>query len=59
MSDSPTNPIPVNVTPVSNTTTIGSQYGTSAAPLASGARVSTPFNPIPTSPTPITPVRRK
>lgn len=55
-----TNPTPVVVTPVSNTTTIGTQTGTAAAPLASGARVNFGnIGQIPRTPTPITPVRRK
>ena len=60
MADNQTNPQPVTVTPVSNTTTIGSQTGTAAAPLASGARANFgPIGSIPRTPTPITPVRRR
>jgi len=60
MAENQTNPQPVTVTPFSNTTSIGSQTGTAAAPLASGARANFGrIGGIPTSPTPITPVRRK
>jgi hypothetical protein len=54
-----TNPESVVITPVSNTTTIGSQTG--QVPLAGGARVQMPsgMGRIPTSPTPITPVGRR
>lgn len=60
MAENQTNPQDVTITPVSNTTTIGSATGTSGAPLASGARANFgPIGRIPTTPTPITPVRRK
>lgn len=59
MAENQTNPEAVVITPVSNTTTMGTSCGSSAAPLASGARVTTAPGRIPTSPTPITPVRRK
>jgi hypothetical protein len=60
MAENQTNPQPVEVTPVQNTNPIGSQSGTSAAPLASGARANFGrIGQIPTSPTPITPARRK
>lgn len=60
MADNQTNPQPVSITPVSNTTTIGSQTGTAAAPLASGSRANFGrIGSLPTTPTPITPVRRK
>lgn len=56
----PTNPQPVEVTPVSNVTSIGSQMGTSSAPLASGARSNFGrIGNIPSAPTPIVPIRRK
>jgi hypothetical protein len=59
MAENQTNPAPVVITPVSNTTTMGTSSGSSAAPLASGARVATAPGRIPTTPTPITSVRRK
>jgi hypothetical protein len=60
MAENQTNPQPVSVTPVENTQPIGSQSGTSAAPLASGARPNFgSIGRLPTTATPITPVRRK
>jgi hypothetical protein len=56
--DSPTIPQPVSVTPVAPTT-LGTQTGTAAAPLAgTGNRVSFgTIGRLPTQATPITPVR--
>lgn len=55
-----TDPQAVVVTPVQNTQPIGSQSGTAAAPLAGGARANFGrIGGIPSTPTPITPIRRK
>lgn len=60
MADNQTNPQPVSVEAVQNTSPMSNQVGTAAAPLASGARANFGrIGQIPTSPTPITPVRRK
>lgn len=53
-----TNPNSISVTTVQNVVPSGSQSGTAAAPLASGARVNFgTLGQLPTRPTPITPVR--
>lgn len=58
MADNQTNPNNINIVPVQNTIPSGSQVGTAAAPLASGARVNFgTLGQLPTRPTPITPVR--